>query len=288
LLCPVEEDLIKWPIVVMDWIMKGFVGYGRMAYLWLYGMEEHCLDDGDAARRLARLPSFPLTIGVTEAHQRYGFEALPRGVTVWDVARDLAAACGLNATNVGEADGDVLLAELLPLPRRANDRHQWPSIYKSLFPDYPGYEDAVLRPRVDRLARLIVENAPRIVVVHGDRYRKVVDEAIVAAGGIRDSRLFAFSNKPARVVELGSSRIVFVHNFGRSAAWSAEARSMLSSFIGAIWRGDALDRFEMTAASEPFAAIESILVGMFYHRAGNVLPRELVAELSPCARVVVA
>jgi hypothetical protein len=126
----------------MQWMKTGFVGYGRFADLWLYGMEEHCRSDEDAARRLALLPSFPLTMGLTEAHHLYGFNALPPDVAVWNDARDLATACGLRATNVGETDGDVLLAELLPLPRRTNDARQWPSIYTPLFPDYARYKDA--------------------------------------------------------------------------------------------------------------------------------------------------
>jgi hypothetical protein len=149
-----------------DWVMTGFVDYGRLeADLWLLGMEEHCLDDADATKRLQLLPSFPLTIGVGEAHRRYGFHELPRGVAVWDVASELARACDLNASSIGELDGDV--AELLPFPRPTNDA--WLPAHASLFADYDCYTGALLAAQAARYAKLIVGHAPRVVVVHGAR-----------------------------------------------------------------------------------------------------------------------
>lgn len=257
--------------------MAGFIGYGRVdAGLWLLGMEEHCLDDADAARRLSLLPSFPLTIGVDAAHRCYGFDALPRGVAVWDVARELAVACGLNAANIGELDGDVLLAELLPLPRHTNDDHKWPPAYLPLFADYPCYARALLTSRAARYARLIIEHVPRVVVVHGARYHRDVEAAVLALGGTRVPRWFALANKTARILELGRSRIALVHNFGRSAGWSAGARATLSTFIAALWHDYPLEQF---ATTSPDVLIESLLVGMFHHRMGNVLPQEVATAL---------
>lgn len=255
--------------------MTGFVGYGRLeADLWLLGMEEHCLDDADATKRLQLLPSFPLTIGVDEAHRRYGFDELPRGVAVWDVASELARACDLNASSIGELDGDVLLAELLPFPRPTNDA--WLPAHAALFADYDCYTRALLAARAARYAKLIVGHAPRVVVVHGARYHSDVEAAVLALGGARVARLFALGNKPARVLEIGRSRIVLVHNFGRSAAWSTDAKATLSAFIAALWREETLDRFETTSTT---VSIETLLVGMFHHRMGNVLPREVAAAL---------
>lgn len=263
------------PTKMTDWMKTGFIGYGRLdAELWVLGMEEHCLDDADAARRLKLLPSFPLTLGVRDAHRRYEFDELPRGVAVWDIASELARACGLNTQRIGELDGDVLLAELLPLPRPTNDT--WPPAYRMLFADYHSYARALLSTRAARYASLIVEHAPRVVIVHGARYHGDLETAVMALGGARDARLFTLGNKPARVLEIGQTRIVLVHNFGRSAGWSADARVTLSTFITSLWRNEALTQFETSSSG---VAIETLLVGMFHHRMGNVLPPEVANAL---------
>jgi hypothetical protein len=77
--------------------------------------------------------------------------------------------------------------------------------------------------------------------------------------------------------ELGRSRIVFVHNFGRTARWSTDARAFLSRFVGALWHGRELDDFEVNATDPP---IETLLAGMFHHRMGNVIPRQVAARQS--------
>jgi hypothetical protein len=69
---------------------------------------------------------------------------------------------------------------------------------------------------------------------------------------------------------------VLVHNLGRSAAWSTDAKTTLSQFVAALWRDENLDRFETTSAT---VLIETLLVGMFHHRMGNVIPREVAVAL---------
>ncbi len=214
---------------------EGFVGYGRLdAPLWLLGMEEHCLGEADAARRLAVLPSFLLTIGVTEAHRRYGFDSLPRGVAVWDIARSLAIACEFRSVDVGEPSGDVLLAELLPLPRPSNNDRIWPAAYMQLFPGYREYSEVLLPARASRLARLVEKHRPKIVVVHGARYHVEVANALLTIGAsvFRDTMLGP--KKPAHILRLGPTRVVSVHNFGRAAGWSLAAKNRLVRLVSAL------------------------------------------------------
>lgn len=179
-------------MVTPTWMLEGFIGYGPLASpLWLLGMEERCRDDADAATRLAILPTFPLTLGLTTAHRLYGLTDLPNGVAVWEAARELAAACGLKSANVGEQTGDVLLAELLPLPRPMNDDEHWPEAYRSIFADCSRYEAALLARRAARHAELISQHGPRIVVVHGARYHDEVEKALLAVGAERVFRRWA-------------------------------------------------------------------------------------------------
>jgi hypothetical protein len=258
-----------------NWMTAGFVGYGRLdSDLWLLGMEEHCLNDADAATRLAVLPSFPQTLGVSDAHRRYGFHSLPACVAVWEVASDLAHACGLGADHVGEADGNVLLAELLPLPRPTNHDDDWPAAYDRLFAGYRQYATALLNRRASRYASLIVDNSPRVVVCHGARYHDVFESAIVACGGA-PRRTVTVGNKQARLLQLGLSTIVLVHNFGRTASWSESARTTLSKLVAMLWRGESIDEFTSSSA----VSIEMVLAGMFHHRMGNVLPPRVASSL---------
>jgi hypothetical protein len=259
-----------------DWMTAGFLGYGHLcALLWLLGMEEHCQDEVDAENRLALLPTFPLTMSLSEAHRRYGYRSLPRGVLVWRVARQLAMTCGLNPENIGEVDGDFFLPELLPLPRPTNE--SWPRTYEAIFPSYPSYEKALLAPRVARYLKLIVEYAPRVVVVHGARYHDKFAAALVGHGGVRMSQDVALAkNKPAHIVDIGNSKVVLIPNLGRSTRWSTDALAMLARLVGVLWRGEPLDEFKATSPQKP---IELLLAGMFHHRMGNVLPREVANTL---------
>lgn len=259
-----------------EWMLKGFIGYGRLsALLWLLGMEEFCRDDDDAAARLKLLPHLPLAAGVTETHLLYGYSGLPTGVTVWEMARQICRACGLR-TDVGELGGDVLLCELLPLPRPSNDSDCWPLAYGQLFADYRMYERAILRPRAQRIVHLISEQRPHVVLVHGRRYHAHVEDALMQAGATVVHPSVLLGNKQARVVRHGATEVVFVDNLGRAAAWSTQSRASLIALVASLWRGEPPTLQDPRSYSRP---VDSLLAGMFFHRASNVLPISIVSLL---------
>jgi hypothetical protein len=148
--------------------MERMFAYGQPhAQLWCVGLEEHC-DDEDLPRRIELRRHLGEYISLRDFHLAlYG--RVPTNVRVWDLTLRLYERIFSRTTLVGEispANSDILLTEILPLPRPTHDK--WPAVYHHWWPDGPKTYVAYARPRMARrLIDRVATYKPAVVLLHG-------------------------------------------------------------------------------------------------------------------------
>lgn len=168
--------------------MERFVGYGRFsASTWFLGPEQAGIDRIDqlmATLRVWESLGSEAIVDLHEFHGRLGvtrfFRENPPTQPTWRKLIRIAlrlegseptarAVRVFQAERLGRSDGDTLLGELLPLPKK--HYKSWP--YASLAEGFPSLRDrttylrSVLPERVARLRALIAEHRPSRVCCYG-------------------------------------------------------------------------------------------------------------------------
>jgi hypothetical protein len=164
-----------------------FVGYGRLdAPLWFLGMEESVNVLTDLEQSLAAREGFGTTQDLAEGQRVLGLplDERRRLNLVWHFMAKLARCVVDLATDwddtqlaahyvrqrLGRRDGETLLGELLPLPKRGSS--QWPPEYLRWYPSRVVYEEQVAPLRLARLQQLAAHHRPRLVVCYGKKHWK--------------------------------------------------------------------------------------------------------------------
>lgn len=150
--------------------MTTLFGYGHpAARVWVVGMEEHCGDDEEVQLRIdARLADQRAFLDRVQFHEE--IEVDPGEVHVWSNARKIYLGLFGIDTDLGREDpniSDVLLAELLPLPRSQHSDRHWPTPYREYFADVPSYKAAAIPAMSARLFAMVREHTPALVILHG-------------------------------------------------------------------------------------------------------------------------
>ena len=150
--------------------MQQLFGYGNAkARFWVVGLEEHCGDDDDIAARIALRTANPQKFLDREEFHRQleNLEPLEK-VAVWRIAREIYRSAFDADTEVGRVDtqcSDLLLSEIMPLPRRQTN--QWPTAYLDWFPNAKTYIKHARPIMVKRLIAMVKEHRPKVVLLHG-------------------------------------------------------------------------------------------------------------------------
>ncbi len=168
--------------------LLGFIGYGSVdASLWFIGMEESLgkrpgFTNWTAIRELEIRANWNRVMDVREAHLQLGdhywlrrnysqvwkfMAQIARGLlhreSNW---RDTQRAHGYVIQQLGLADGETLLGEVMPLP--ASSIGDWP--YVGLFVNRDVYWSEVWPKRRKMWRELIQKYQPRFIVAYGKRY----------------------------------------------------------------------------------------------------------------------
>lgn len=153
--------------------MAKMFAYGQQnARMWVVGLEEHCGDDADLAKRIAIRAAQPDELFDLEAFHIELMERMPaiNAVPVWRNTIAIYHGVYSQPTQLGRLNpetSDVLLAEILPFPRPQNN--QWPQVYHADFPTLKEYLAFALPLMSDRLMQKIAkaERRPEVVILHG-------------------------------------------------------------------------------------------------------------------------
>lgn len=203
---------------ILGSFMRSFMGYGNLdADFWFIGMEEggggnvsevarrlSCWDQR-GRRALEDLRGFHEAFG---EHRWFAHRKLQptwsRLIRVLLCAtqrpHDQDAVRAYQVDNLGRESGETTLLELLPLPSPSAD--QWQYRDWSRIPELSSreaYRDALLKPRLGSLNRLLIECRPRAVVFYGQTYRPYWKALAAKAGQLDVHQIAGFQ------IELGAN-----------------------------------------------------------------------------------
>jgi hypothetical protein len=148
--------------------MERMFAYGQpKARLWSIGLEEYCSED-ELPKRIEIRSRSGEYVSLTSFHLEL-FEYVPQSVSVWDLTLQIYQqlfGCSTELGGLDPASSDILLAEILPLPRPQHDR--WPEIYQQW---WPAGLDAYVAHALPRMARRLLDRVrayrPEVVLLHG-------------------------------------------------------------------------------------------------------------------------
>lgn len=218
----------------IDWNqIENFLGYGPIdARVVFLGMEEGQSDPDSLAADLAHRSRFGRTMDLKEAHQgikgtdRYFDPATGTIQRTWrpmchlmlrrqsaDAAPTAHSRLRYQALDLGRADGDTLLVELLPYPKRTAD--DWPDIYRTRHPTRAVYERAMLPKRIDILSRALRQHSRELIICYGKANWIYYQQVIRMAFGIetRDWAAAVPGWQDVLTAVTGYTRVVLVKHF---------------------------------------------------------------------------
>lgn len=193
-------------------------GYGHpQARFWAIGLEEHCGGDADIHTRLEtrQEPRFQQAfIDRVDFHTAIEIQPQIEDVSVWRLAVALYQALYGQVTDPGRADpatSDLVLAEILPLPRPSHN--VWPAPYLNFFANDVTYRAATLPAMSRRVVDFVQVHKPQVVVLHGkvSHNRWVRDNPFTAAIPWRRIGLYQPSVLGDRPFRLPSAHIASVN-----------------------------------------------------------------------------
>jgi hypothetical protein len=179
--------------------LLNFLGYGTLAApFWFLGMEEGTAGAQEVQHNIqirlkAFTPMMDLATAHNAAHLNRPMDAQTRFTSVWmfmaKIVRalrgetdwqDSAAAKRYVREQLGRADGETFLTELLPLPKP--NAGAWLSDYTAWYPTRSDYEQSVLPQRKALLKQLLREHRPQYLLCYGrvnyPHYRETTGAAI--------------------------------------------------------------------------------------------------------------
>ena len=161
--------------------LLGFIGYGApKASFWFLGMEE----GGGGENNLRTRLQFNAIEDCKKAHCLLGITKFHSGQRV--IQRTWRSMCYImlalanqepsreairdyQAKSLGSSDGETLLVELMPIPKRKIS--DWE--YNKIIPQFTSsqhYYDVVKPQRIELLRTLLMEHTPQVVIGYGKKY----------------------------------------------------------------------------------------------------------------------
>lgn len=197
--------------------LLNFIGYGRLdAPVWFLGMEER----GSAKSFPARL-KFKRVEDLKRAHMltdiREHHIGKRRIQPTWRGMCYLMLSCrdeetgkesirNYQSDQLGRSNGDTLLLELLPIPKKK--AHEWE--YKEIIPQFENLEDyhaQVMDRRIRDLRGIFKKNHPSVVVCYGRKFWKHYREIFAPESFTRDK------DAQFEQTRIGETLVVLCHHF---------------------------------------------------------------------------